>query len=220
MVRVPQLRSRAAARGGIVVLAAVGAVGLLNQLPLTSASFTARTANAGNTFAAASTWCTNPGSVSTSVSNDTMVVESSPTANHEGTAPLMVRARNGDVRRMFVRPVLPSIPSGCTITKAEITFEVAAFTPRTYQVSRVATSWAVGSINWNNQPAPTGTPAVATTTDGTFTVTITDQLIGLYQFGNNGLTMRDQTENTGTTFTNSYNSINNGGAPVLKITYG
>ena len=149
-----------------------------------------------------------------------MVVESSPTANHEGTAPLMVRARNGDVRRMFVRPVLPSIPSGCTITKAESPSRWPRSRPGPTRSIAGRYSWAVGpSTGTTSRPRP-GRPSVATTTDGTFTVAITDQLLGLYQFGNNGLTLRDQTENTGQTFTNSYNSINNGGAPVLRITYG
>lgn len=215
----PLRPARAAARVVAVAAAALGSAALLAQLPLASASFTATTRSTGSSFAAASSFCPGAGSATTSVSNDTMVVESTPSANHEGTAPLMVRARTGDVRRMFVRPVLPSVPSRCTITRATLTFEVVSYIRRTYEVYRVGSPWLIGSINWSNQPAPTGTPAVATTTDTTFTIDVTDQVIGLYTQGNNGLTMRDSDESTPATFTNSYHSINDGGAPKLTVTW-
>lgn len=218
----PSLHRRVrAARRGVVALVAVAAAGLLTQLPLASASFTSSTGNGSNAFQAASSFCPTPGSTTLPVTNDTMVVQTSPTTNYQSAAPLMVQARTGDVRRMFVRPTLATIPARCTLTGAVLTLTVNSFSARTYGVYRVGAAWAIGTINWNNQPAPTGAAAVASTTDVTFSVDVTAQVQGLYQVANDGLMIRDQTEGTATTFTNSYASLNSAsGAPAVTFTWG
>ena len=91
MSRLRSLRGGPPARRGVAaVLAAVLAVGALAHLPVTSAAFTAVTRNGGSSFAAAGTWCTTPGSATTTVQNDTMLAQDDPNGNYGGATAAVV----------------------------------------------------------------------------------------------------------------------------------
>lgn len=198
----------------------MGVVAALAQVPTTSASFTSATGNESD-FAAASSFCTSPGSSSAAVANDTMVVESAPGTNYGGEVILQVRARVGDARRVLVRPVLPTIPAGCSLLSARITFTVRSFQAgRTYEVQRAASGWDVFGVTWSSQPAGTGSATASTTTNGTFSVWVTEQVRALLAGPNHGLILRDQAEETPATFTNGYSSIDDGSPAVVAYTWG
>jgi hypothetical protein len=217
----PAVPTRRAARWAAAAAAALTGVVFRGQVPVTSAAFTAVTGNGPSSFGAAASFCPTPGSVTRSVANDTMVVQSDPSGNYGSAAPLQVRARSGDVRRMFVRPSLPAIPSRCRVTSASIRFVVQTHTERTLHVFQVGGSWTVGGLTWNNQPPVVGAPAVAASTPDIWTVDVTEQIRGLYASGtNHGLVVRDAEEATPVTYNNFFRGIDDGNPAQVTITWG
>lgn len=224
MARHPRARAAPRRRAGVAALVVLGALVALSRVPLTSAAFTATTANGPNAFAAAPSFstCDSPGSTTVTVQNDAMLVESDPTGNYGSSVPISVRASAGDNRRVLTRPPLPNIPADCELLSATIRFVVVAGSPgRTYDIYRASGNWNVNTVTWNTQPAAVGTPGSATLGSGaTFDVDITAPMLAIIAAGasnNDGVVVRDRTESTASTFTTSFDSID--GSQPARVTY-
>lgn len=221
MATIPAPRSIWTLRRGITAAVVSGAVALLTQLPLAAASFTASTGTAGSAFAAAASFCTAPGSITTTIASDTMAVQTSPTTTFGSATTLEVRSHTSDNKRMFIRPNLPSIPARCTLERAVMTLTVRRFTTpaRTYAVYRSSAAWTAGGLTWNNQPAPTGSPATSAVTATTWDVDVTAQVAGLYEFGNFGLIFQDTVENSAADRNNQFGSLDGSNPGPATVTY-
>ena len=221
MATLPAPRAIWSPRRGIAAMVVAGAVALLTQLPLTAASFTASTGSAGNAFAAASSFCPSPGSVTTTVASDTMAVQTSPTTTFGSAATLEVRSHTGDNKRMFVRPNLPTIPARCTLQSAVMTLTVKRFTTpaRTYAIYRSSAAWTAGGLTWNNQPPPTGSPSTGVVTATSWSVDVTPQVADSYVDGNFGLIIQDTIENSAADRNNQFGSLDGATPAAATLTY-
>jgi hypothetical protein len=94
---------------------------------------------------------------------------------------------------------LPSLGSFCQVTAATLTLKVeTATTGRTLLAQRVTGSWAENSVTWNNQPSSTtSNQASVSSSTSNDAWTVTTLVQDIYSAGqNNGLLLRDQSENT------------------------
>ena len=219
----------------LVLVGTGGTVGFAASLPVSSKSLSVpRT-------------CVLTGSSSTSTSDiDTTVKEDSSTGNF-GTATTMdVQTRSpGRDHRLYVKFDLtkcsPSIPSSATVRLARLRLYVSTLPAscRTYDVFKVASSWAEGTITWNNQPFgttdnnPPGSQASATATVGptpcgvtsagymTWTVTSDVQSFASGSSSNFGWMIRDDVElasaNQGVFSTKELGTLSQ--SPQLVVTY-
>ena len=209
------------ARWAALGVLGVGALAMLGRLPLTSAAFTATTASSGSSFAAASSFCASPGSTTTSVVNDTMVVQKSPDATFGSASPIEVRSHLNDNKRVFVRPSIPTIGARCHFTSAVLTFTVVGFRGgRTYDVYRAAADWNVNTLTWNNKPGLAGVPASAAITSGSWSVDVTSHVQALAGGTNVGLVVKDATEDSAADLNNKLGSIDGGQAATITFTWG
>jgi hypothetical protein len=216
---------RLAIAAGALCLIAIGGVGL------SSATFSARSANPNSTFTAAADFCTNPGLQTVNSDRDTWVDENAPTVTNGSGTTMNVRSQNnGRNRRSLVGFTLPSTPSGCSVTAATLKLVATSVTSgRTIQALQISPSatWTEAGANWTNQPATTGTAATTASgsATGTRTWTITTQVQAMYGStnANNGFLIRDATEGTSSGPAQAYATRDNGTAanrPVLEITFG
>ena len=181
------------------------------QLPVGSHSFRVRATDpSGNVdeTPASHLWtiqapqgCTAP-AVTAAADRDTWVMQSSPTSTHGGDSVLKVDSKSGANARALVRFNLPAIPAGCQITSAKLRLYSPSFKEgRTLQALRLNGSgsvWTENSVNWNNQPATTGTAATAPSRNSAGYVdwTVTSMMSGMYS-NNKGFLIRDASENGG-----------------------
>ncbi|MCB0971844.1 MAG: DNRLRE domain-containing protein [Acidimicrobiales bacterium] len=218
-LRAPRHLRRAGA-----ALAAFAALAALAQLPMTSAAFTAVTANAGNSFVSAGTWCTTPGSATTTVINDTMLAQDDPNGNYGGAMTISVRSAPGGNRRVLVRPALPAVPPGCDITEATLRFSVLSFAGgRTYEARRATSAWDVFSVTWNTQPSTVGPATTAITKSGTWEIDVTPQVQAIVVAGpgqNHGVVISDVAPDASPTRTNTYDTLDGTTPAVVDYTWG
>jgi len=143
--------------------------------------------------------CSLPGPQTLSASADSWVDENSPTTNNGTASTFRVTSRNAARNtRALVQYALPTVPSGCNLTDAKLRLNNR--TPasgRTLEVLRNSASWTETGVNWNNQPATTGTAATATTPSSPSFMEwdVTSQVQSMYAGTNDGFLVRDQTEN-------------------------
>ncbi|MCB0965025.1 MAG: DNRLRE domain-containing protein [Acidimicrobiales bacterium] len=224
MIRPPSLRSPLLVRRAGAVVAVVGALVALAQLPTTSAAFTAATANAGNSFASAGTWCTTPGAATTTVQNDTMLAQDDPDGNYGGAVQISVRSQAGGNRDVLVRPSLPAVPPGCDITSATLRFRVVSFTGgRTYQARRATTPWDVFAVTWSSRPSTTGPATTAMTTNTTWEIDITPQVQAIVAAGpgqNHGVLISDTVPDASPSRTNTYDTLDGTTPAVVDYAWG
>lgn len=213
-------RQRLGAFGGAVGL--LGVVFALLQLPLTSAQFSASTANGANGWSSAADFCP-AGSATLAVLADTWVSERDPNTNYGDDIHVEVEARSGQDKRILLRPDLPTIPARCDLVSAVMVMDEHGYSVTTLEVRPVATSWSEGGVTWNNQPAPTGTAATAAASRVTWSIDVVGPIRDLYASGtNHGIVIRDLNEGTGTQTANRYHTIEHRQtppAPPATITY-
>lgn len=184
---------------------------------------------AGNTDAtpATSTWtvpinCGNP--VTVPASADAWFEQSSPTTNKGDDSVLKVMSKSSNQNvRATVRFALPAPPSGCEVTGATLRlYSDSAVSGRTLQALRATASWTEGGVNWNNQPATTGTAATAPSGNGWRTWTVTEQVLAMYApSANQGFVIRDATEGASAGPEQSFHSREKGeNTPQLVVTFG
>lgn len=144
-----------------------------------------------------------PGSQTVVSNADSWVNQASPTVGNGSDSNLKVVSKSGSQNaRALVNFALPTIPSGCSLTSATLRLNnKSPVSSRTIQALRINASWTEAGVNWNNQPATTGTAATATTpaSAGLMNWTVTSQVQAMYTAGaSNGFLLRDATEdNTG-----------------------
>ena len=152
--------------------------------------------------------------------NDSWVDQANPGNNNGGDTQLRVRSQTGSQnQRVFVDFDLPSLPSGCVATSADLYLYNSSMTSgRTLEVHRAAASWAENGITWNDQPATTGTPATTTISATGWTGwSVTALTNDLYTSGNFGFRIADQTEGAASAATQVFGARESGSTPPVML---
>lgn len=184
----------------LVIIWGLGAVSG-SMVGWTSALFTSTTSNPGNNFTAASSFCSDPGTQTVLIDKDTYLREDQPTHNFGGSNDLYVQSRDGARdRRTLISFSLPTKPGGCLVSSAILRlYANSVSSGRTIEAYRLASSpvWTEAGVNWNNPPPTSGTPATSPSgsTTGWKEWNVTEQVGTMYSSTNNGLLLKDQTEN-------------------------
>lgn len=141
--------------------------------------------------------CSSPGNLTASSNADSWINQASASANFGADAIIKVLSLTGSSNnRSLVRFALPAVPSGCTLTQAQLRlYAGSATTGRTLQALRMNAAWTENGVTWTNRPATTGTAATTTSGTGYRTWTVTTQVAAMYSGTNNGFLIRDATEN-------------------------
>ena len=167
----------------------------------------------------------DPPAVTLGADRDTWVLQSAPTSVHGGDSVLKVDSKSGNANaRALVRFALPSTPAGCKVVSAKLRMYSGSYKEgRTLQALRLGATWMENSINWNNQPATTGTAASAQsrTSPGYVEWTVTGHVQAMYTGTNGGFLIRDASESGGG-FEQSFNSREKGAdnPPQLVVDFG
>lgn len=209
----------------LAVAVAAGLTVALSQVPV-GASFVGTSHSSGNTLGSG-VWCANRGTVTLTVSGDSWVDSSATTANYKSDSSLKVQSSSSaGNNRTWVRFDLPAVPAGCSLTAA--TLRMYARTTqanRSIAVQRGAPTpqWTSADITWGTQPALAGTavstnaPASAGWQSWGVRTLVQEQ----YANGNNGFVLKDVSESSGTTYTQTYADLQDPATPgQLLLTWG
>lgn len=214
------MKARLAALVSLLLLAALGTA-------TSGASFSAQSANPGNSFSAAASFCSNPSTQTVTASKDTYVFQDSPNDNFGTSSDLFAQSKSdASNRRTLVGFNLPAIPADCSVTDAKLRlFSTAAVTGRTIEAYRAGASWTEGTATWNNQPATTGAAATSASGAGWREWAVTSQVQAMYGPGpnNNGFLVRDQSEDAPESPEQKYQSRQgspDSQDPQLVVTFG
>jgi len=168
--------------------------------------------------------CVAPGSVTLGANADSWVLQSSASSNYGTDSSIKVDSKSGgNNARVLVRFNLPAIPSGCSVTSAQLRMYAASYkTGRTLEAIRLGTAWTEANVRWNNQPAVAGTGATVASGSGYRQWTVTSQVGSMYADGNYGFLVRDTVENNSGGQEQQFNSREKGSdnPPRLVITFG
>jgi hypothetical protein len=209
-----------------LLLAALASSATIVTIPLTLAAtegaFSAVTANAANSFQAASSFCPS-GPQSVIADADSYVAQESPNVNDGSQAAIEVASEAAKNVRSLVRFPLPAVPADCAVTSAVLRLKVfiVSWSGRTLEASRITGAWSENTVTWNNQPIFTPTDrATAASGSGTIDFNVTAQLASMYAGTNNGFLIRDGAED-GFGAIQVYSSREAGAnGPKLIVTYG
>src|ERR671915_414415 len=140
--------------------------------------------------------------VTVGASADTYVDEGLPIENFGISDELFVRSSTvgppieGDRARTLVNFVLPNAIPGCRLTSARLRLFSESEPGRQLQAVPIAQGWSEMQATWNNQPAASGTPAVADSGNGYREWNVTSQIEAMIASGGgNGFMIRDAVEN-------------------------
>ncbi|GIF74973.1 right-handed parallel beta-helix repeat-containing protein [Asanoa siamensis] len=168
--------------------------------------------------------CAAPGSVTLGANADSWVLQSSASSNYGTDSSIKVDSESGgNNARVLVRFTLPAIPSGCSVTNAQLRLYAGSYkTGRTLEAIRLGAAWTEANVRWNNQPAVTGTGATVASGSGYRQWTVTSQVGSMYADGNHGFLIRDTVENNSGGQEQQFNSREKGtdNPPRLVITFG
>lgn len=166
---------------------------------VTASAFSGQSSNDANSFQAAASFCSSPGTQAASADADSWIRQDTPSANFGTDTTLRVRARSGNRNfRALVRFALPSLPSGCSVTLAKLRlYASSAATGRTLEAIQLAAAWTEGGVTWSNQPGTTGAAATTASGLGWTEWAATSQVQAMYSAANNGFLIRDAAENSG-----------------------
>lgn len=167
--------------------------------------------------------CSSPGSQTVTSSIDSWVEERNPATNYGTAIDIFVQSKaTAENRRLLVKFPLPSQPANCSVSVAVLRLNASSTqSGRTIQVFRAAASWTETGVTWGNQPATAGTASTySPTANGWHESTVTTLVQELYSGSNHGFIIRDQTENSGGTSDQKYDSRENTNDPELRITFG
>ena len=175
--------------------------------------------------------CALPSSSTLAASADSWNDQGAPTTNKGTDSVLKVTTKSPNLNtRAILLFTLPTLPSGCSVTAATLRlYNSSPVSGRTLQALRNAVpsgppSWTEAGVNWNNAPATTGTAATAATPGAAAYMQwdVTSQVSAMYPAAtnNNGITVRDQTEN-GASIEQQFSSKEAGSnPPQLIVTIG
>lgn len=206
------MRRVAAAGAALLTMAAIAGT--------TVSAFAGSTSNPGNTFAAAASFCSSPGTVTALANADAWIAQDAPNSNFGGATLLRVRRQGTRVRRTLVRFNLPAIPARCSVTAA--TLRLSAGTGPIGQVleaRRITAAWTEGDVTWSNQPASTA-PVTASSGLGWNQWTVTGQVQAMYSGSNDGFLVRFNTEGNPQAETQFNARDSASQPPELQITFG
>jgi signal peptidase I len=228
--RIIPARTRRPARGGVVRAGVAGLAGVAAivsapiMLGATEGAFSAVAANAGNTFAAAASFC--PASQELLATEDTYVTEASPTLNRGGVFELdVVSQSGGNNARVLVNFAFPAAAASCTVTSAQLSFlNMDPTAGRTLRASRALASWGEFTAHWNNQPAVSGANVAAAAAGFFPTFDVTQQVKAMYLATPptfNGFRISDSAEGNATAASQALapRELGNSG-PKLTLTFG
>jgi hypothetical protein len=181
--------------------AAVALTVALGQHPV-QGTFTGGTTAPGNQVAAATNFCTTPGSDTVTADADSFIDQANPSAVSGGAATfLVVTAQPGAARRVLVRFPMPPVPSRCEVTTATLRIfaetQTAGRILGAYLADPAVPQWTEAGLSWSNQPAAVGSAAtvVMPNSDQYVEWPVTTITRALYLgANNNGFVVRDQDE--------------------------
>jgi hypothetical protein len=222
----PRHRWRRFGWQGTVVAAAVSLALVLAQ-HTAGATFTAQTADGGDTVSSAASFCPGVGTTTLNPDSDTTGYQSTPTTFYGTDTRLGALSGNGaDGRALLHFDLTGAIPAFCSLTGA--TLNLYANSPasgRTIEVHlvTVGSSWSEAATNWTNMPTYGATP-VATSASlslaGWQAWPVTALVGALLSGTNDGFLVKDQTEGVSPPHNNIYDSREGPNKPRLVITYG
>jgi hypothetical protein len=178
---------------------------------------------------------------------DTLVNQQAPTTNSGAATTMNVQSRTSQNRRVYISFDLtlcsPVIPAAASVASAELDLFITALPAvcRTVDTFRLTSTWAEGTITWNNQPVGTTTNDPPTGQRSSFTTigaapctystntsyaswTVTGDVAAWVAGSatNYGWMLRDDAEDSATTRTITFatSEANNAArGPRLEITY-
>ena len=174
----------------------------------TTASFSDATTNAGNAFSASDTFgsCSSAGQTTLYADADAATQQTAPTNNIGSSNSIGVVSHFDSTNvvpanyRSVLRFPLPAVPAGCTVTAATMQISVALGPiGRIIAAAPAASAWTELGVTWANQPAATGTPALAPSPAATFGPVAFDVLShveAMYAGTNNGFVLQDSVEDS------------------------
>jgi hypothetical protein len=185
-------------------------------------AFSATTSNSGNSFEAAASFCTNPGSQTVDADADAWVDQLLPLVNHGMDSSLFVRSELLENRRALVSFPLPPVPSHCSVTLATLRlYAKSAEGTRILHAYQAAAAWTETGVTWDNQPPTTGDPAATPSGTGWREWTVTTQVQAMYSSSNYGFIVRDSVEDDLLPSTQTFSSREDASdRPQLVITFG
>jgi hypothetical protein len=199
----------------LVLAATAGALGA------TGASFSGKTQNSSNSFAAAASFCSG-GTQTASADADSWVDQLLSVVNFGTDTSLNVQSMLGDNRRLLVHFALPSLPSYCSVTAATLKlFATSAASGRTLQAFRAASSWTETGVTWSNQPTTTGSASTAPSGTGFLSWNVLSQVQAFYSGSNFGFVVKDASESAAVAASEAFSSREAASnPPQLVLTFG
>ena len=175
------------------------------------AVLTDQVAVGSNAFTTSASFCASPGGSTVTPAADTYVDQAAATTNYNTNTNLLVRSRSANRNaRALIRFTLPTVPTNCTVSSATLqVYNATPSTGRTIDVYRAAAAWTTTTVNWNTQPATTGTAVGSLTTPaaGTQSWDVTAHVQAMYTT-NNGFVLRDSAESfSATALQQTYRSV-------------
>jgi large repetitive protein len=155
---------------------------------------------------------------------DAWLDQNSTTNNFGSDSILKVQSKssNSNNRALLRFPMPANVPAGCVVQSAKLrVFSPSWTASRTLQAIRVTGNWSENSVNWQNQPATTGTAATTTSGSGYREWIVTSQVEAMYTAGaNNGFLIRDAAENVGSHEQQFHSREKGETPPQLVLTFG
>lgn len=185
-------------------------------------AFSATTSNSGNSFEAAASFCTNPGSQTLDADADAWVDQLVPLVNHGTETNLFVLSGLLQNRRTLVSFPLPPVPPRCSVTLATLRlYAKSAEGTRILHAYQAAAAWTETGVTWNNQPPTTGAPAATASGPGWREWTVTSQVQNMYSSSNYGFLVKDSVEDEVLPLRQTFSSREDASnQPQLVITFG
>jgi hypothetical protein len=162
----------------------------------TGAAFSGATANSGNSFSAAGSFCTNIGTQTVVPDADSYIDENAAGSNFGTATDLHVQSRRGGGRnrRALVHFPLPAAQF-CAVTSATLRLNATSAAPgRTLVVYQLAAGWTETGVTWSYQPAAAGSASSAPSAMGWVQWDVTAHVQAMYAGSNHGFLVRDRTE--------------------------
>lgn len=210
-------------RPGIALLVTTGLGAVIGLGPLfgvTNSAYSSVTGNAGNTFEAAPSFCTNPGTQTVNSDRDSYVDQLLAASNFGSSASLQVRSQLLANQRSLVHFTLPAIPARCTVTLAILRLNASSSAAgRTLQARTITATWTEGGVTWLNQPGSGAPVADATSGTGWVEWTVTAAVEQMYTGSNEGFLVRDLSEDSVLGQTQVFSSREGANLPELVITF-
>jgi hypothetical protein len=210
-------------RRGTVLMASLVLVVLGSRLiGGTMGAFSATTSNSANSFEAAPSFCTDPGSQTVDANADAWVDQLLPLVNHGTDSSLFVRSGLLENRRTLVSFPLPPVPAHCSVTLATLRlYGKSAEGTRILHAYQAAAAWTETGVTWNNQPPTTGSPAATPSGTGWREWIVTTQVQDMYSSSNYGFIVKDSVEDDVLPSTQTFSSREDASDyPQLVITFG